>query len=326
MHMQNKKIKKDYSDAEGVNKMKTMIKSKKRAIKTGDLIFYSINGILMIIISIVMLYPYWNTLAISFNEGTDTMRGGITLFPRVFTLQNYKSVFRMNTILKAAIISVLRTSIGTVLSVFCTSMVAYTLSRKEYIFRKPITMMYVFTMYFSAGLIPNYFMIRSLGLLNNFLVYIIPGLVGAFNVIIIRTYINGLSESFIESAKLDGAGDFMIFIKIIFPLCKPVLATVALFCAVGNWNSWFDNYIYCPSAQELSTLQYELMKLINAASSISNAAVNGAGMTAQNASNMVTPVAIRAAITVVVSAPILCIYPFLQKYFVSGMTIGGVKE
>lgn len=301
------------------------VKAGKR-IKKGDLAFRLINGVILTGVAVIMLYPYLNTVALSLNEGTDTMRGGITLFPRAFTLKNYISVFQMNTIPQAAVISVLRTVIGTTLSVFCTAMVAYTLSRKEYVFRKPITMMYVFTMYFNAGLIPNYFLMRSLGLLDNFLVYIIPGMVGAFNVIIIRTYISGLPESLIESARLDGAGDFRIFLRIVFPLSKPVLATIALFCAVGNWNAWFDNYIYCPSAQELSTLQYELMKLLNAASSISNAAANGAGMTGQAASNMVTPIAIRAAITVVVSAPILCVYPFLQKYFVTGLTIGGVKE
>ncbi|WP_455620410.1 carbohydrate ABC transporter permease [Eisenbergiella sp.] len=306
--------------------MKAEKKQTHRHMAKGDILFYTVNTIILLIISIIMLYPYLNTVALSFNDGTDTLKGGITIFPRKFTLQNYISVFRMNTIIHAAFVSVLRTSIGTIGSVFCTAMVAYTLSRKEYVFRKPITMLYVFTMYFNAGLIPNYFLSRSLGLLNNFWVYIIPGLVSAFNVVIIRTYISGLSESFIESARLDGAGHFTIFLRIIMPLCKPVLATVALFCAVGGWNAWFDNYIYCPSNQELSTLQYELMKLLNAASSISNAAANGAGMNAKSASGMVTPAAIRAAITVVVSAPILLVYPFLQKYFVTGLTIGGVKE
>jgi ABC-type sugar transport system, permease component len=295
-------------------------------LKTGDIIFYIVNALVLISISIIMLYPYLNTVAISFNEGTDTLRGGITVFPRKLTFLNYISVFQMETIPGAAVVSVLRTVIGTTLSVYCTAMVAYALSRKEYVFRKPITMMYVFTMYFSAGLIPNYFLIRSVGLLNNFLVYIIPGLVSAFNVIVVRTYITGLSESFIESAKLDGAGDFVVFNRIILPLCKPVLATIVLFCAVGSWNSWFDNYIYCPSKPSLNTLQYELMKLLNSASSISSSASGQSGMSVRAAQNIVTPIAVRSAITIVVSAPILMIYPFLQKYFVTGLSIGGVKE
>lgn len=292
----------------------------------GDIIFRICNAAFLVLISVVMLYPYLNTVALALNSSSDTLRGGITFYPREFTLRNIQAVLQMESIPRAALVSIMRTLIGTVCSVFFTAMVAYTLSRKEYVFRKPITMMYVFTMYFSAGLIPNYFLIRSLGLTNNFFVYIIPGMISAFNVVVVRTYISGLSESFIESARLDGAGDFKIFMKIILPLCKPVLATIALFCAVGNWNSWFDNYIYNPSKQELSTLQYELMKLLNAAASISNAAAHGAGMTVDNASNMVTPTAIQAAITIVVSAPILLLYPFLQKYFVTGLTIGGVKE
>lgn len=297
-----------------------------RKMTRGDIVFQCCNGLFLILVSVVMLYPYLNTVAIALSDSTAVMRGGVTILPHQFTWLNFLKVFQMQSIPHAALISVLRTVIGTTASTFCTAMVAYPLSRKDFVFRKPINMMYVFTMYFSAGLIPNYFLIRGLGLLNNFLVYIIPGLVSAFNVIIIRTYIGGLSESFTESAKLDGAGDFTVFLRIILPLAKPVLATVALFCAVGNWNSWFDNYIYNPSSQNLSTLQYELMKLLNAAASISNAAANGAGMTEETAGNMVTPKTIRAAITVVVSLPILCVYPFLQKYFVSGLTIGGVKE
>jgi putative aldouronate transport system permease protein len=181
-------------------------------------------------------------------------------------------------------------------------------------------------MYFNAGLIPYYFLIKDLHLLNQFLVYIIPGLVSAFNMIVIRTYIQTLPESLIESAKVDGAGDFRIFLTIVLPLCQPVLATVALFVAVGQWNSWFDTFLFASSKQELSTLQYELMKLLSSSmNSNSNPAV-AAGADPEAARNMVTPVSIRAAITIVASMPILIVYPFLQKYFVVGMQLGSVKE
>ena len=178
-------------------------------------------------------------------------------------------------------------------------------------------------MYVNGGMIPNYILIKELGLLNNFLVYILPGLVSAFNMIVIRTYINGLPESLIESAKIDGAGELRIFMQIILPLCKPVLATVALFIAVGQWNSWFDAMLYASGNPKLTTLQYELMKLLSSSTQQGGA---GTAEMVKNAGNLVTPKSLRAAITIVTAFPIVCLYPFLQKYFVSGLTIGGVKE
>ncbi|MGV2805758.1 ABC transporter permease subunit, partial [Clostridium perfringens] len=172
-----------------------------------------------------------------------------------------------------------------VLNIFLTTMLAYTLSRREYAFRKPITLVFVLTMYFTAGLIPGYFLIKDLNLLNSFWVYILPSMVSAFNLIVIRTYIGTLPESLVESARIDGAGDFKIFMQIIFPLCKPVLATIALFVEVGAWNTWFDAFLYTSSTQKLSTLQYELMKLLSSSmNSNSNPNVAaGAGMTQDSA-------------------------------------------
>ncbi|WPP40683.1 carbohydrate ABC transporter permease [Paenibacillus hunanensis] len=299
---------------------------KKKSLQLEPIVFNTFNAIFMIVIAIVTLYPFLNTLAVSLNAGNDTIRGGIYLWPRVWTEQNYRAVFAGGTIFNAFLISVARTVIATVLSLFLTSMLAYTISRKEYVLRKPITIIVVLTMYFSAGLIPYYFLIRDLHLLNNFLVYIIPGLVSAFNMIVIRTYIQTLPEGLIESAKIDGAGDFRTFISIILPLCQPVLATVALFIAVGQWNSWFDTFLFASSKQSLSTLQFELMKLLSSSMNTNSSAsmANGADLNAVQ--NMVTPVSIRAAITIVASLPILIVYPFLQKYFVHGLQLGSVKE
>ncbi|WP_336785203.1 carbohydrate ABC transporter permease [Paenibacillus sp. MMO-177] len=299
---------------------------KKRTVQLEPAIFGTVNAIIMILLAVVTLYPFLNTLAVSFNAGLDTIRGGIYVWPREWTLQNYKAVFITGTVFNAFYISIARTVLATVLSLFLTTMLAYTVSRKEYAFRKAITIIIVLTMYFNAGLIPYYFLIKDLHLLNNFLVYIVPGLVSAFNMIVIRTYIGTLSESLIESAKVDGAGDFRIFLQVILPLCQPVLATVALFVAVGQWNSWFDTFLFTSSKQDLSTLQYELMKLLSSAmNSNSNPALQNGG-DASAAKAMVTPLSIRAAITIVASLPILVVYPFLQKYFVVGMQLGGVKE
>ena len=288
-----------------------------------DIIIDSIIGIFMIAFVIVTLYPILNTLAISFNDGIDSVRGGIYLWPRVFTLKNYETVFNNQNLKQAAFISVLRTVISTGLQVFLTAMLAYVLSRKEYLFKKQLSIFYVLTMYVSGGMIPVYVLMKYLHLTNNFLVYILPGLISAFNMIVIRTFMNGLPDSLSESAKIDGAGDFRIFIQIILPLCKPVLATIALFVAVDQWNSWFDAMLYNSASPSLTTLQYELMKLL---SSTTQQGGSGTVDMVKNAGNIVTPKSIRAAITIVTALPIVCLYPFLQKYFVTGLTIGGVKE
>ncbi|MEK3734399.1 MULTISPECIES: carbohydrate ABC transporter permease [Paenibacillus] len=292
------------------------------------ILFNTFNTLFMIGLVIVTLYPFLNTIVVSLNAGNDTIRGGIYLWPREFTWQNYKAVFASGTIYDAFWVSVARTVLSTLLNLVLTTMLAYTLSRREYVFRKPITLIFILTMYFNAGLIPGYFLMKDLHLLNSFWVYVIPSMISAFNMIVIRTYIGTISESLVESARIDGAGDFKIFVRIIFPLCKPVLATIALFVAVGAWNSWFDAFIYTSSRQELSTLQYELMKLLSSSMNAnSNPAVAaGAGMTQDAAVNMVTPISIRAAVTVVASVPILLVYPFVQKYFVVGLNVGGVKE
>lgn len=285
-----------------------------------------IIGIFMLIVIIVTLYPFLHVLAISFNSSVDTARGGLTIFPREFTLQNYQEIFASNNNLLIAFRnSVLRTAVGTITATFCCSVLAYILSRKNYVLRRPLGIMLVLTMYVSGGLIPTYLVIRGLGLVNTFSVYIIPGLINAFNVIVIRSFIDGLPDALEESARMDGANDITIFMKIIMPLCIPVLATVALFVAVGQWNSWFDTYLYAGTNVNLTTLQYELMQILNNASSMTSADVNRLNQTG-GAAIRVTPESIRMAITVIVTLPIVCVYPFLQKYFVSGLTLGAVKS
>jgi putative aldouronate transport system permease protein len=276
---------------------------------------------------VVTLYPFINMLAISLNDANDSIRGGIFLKPRVFTWYNYEYVFKEASIFHATLVSVLRTVLGTVICVFCSAMVAYTISRQEFVLRKFVTIAFVLTMYFNGGLIPNYLLIKELHLLNSFWVYIIPGTVGVFNVIVIRSFIEGLPEGILESARMDGCGEFATFMRIVLPLCTPVLATVSLFVAVWQWNSWFDVFLYNSSNIDLSTLQYELMKILqssNASMSQKSAAdvfSNVAGQT----TNQVTPLAVRATMTIVASLPIIAVYPFLQKYFVKGMTLGGIK-
>lgn len=305
------------------------LKAKKRTL-VGNLIFDIIIYLTLAIVVVVTVYPFWNTIAISLNDGLDSLTGGITFFPRIFTWQNYKALFVTNAIFQAGIISVTRTILQTVLSVFCTAMLAYALSRKEFVIRKPLTTILVISMYVSAGLIPGYMLIKKLGLLNKYAVYIIPCLVDIFNFILIRTYINGLPDSFVESARIDGANEFKIFMSIIMPLIVPSIAMVSLFVAVNAWNSWFDTYLYTSPKVKLHSLQYVLMSYLQASQNQSNSAADANSMavaaSSGAASSMVTPVSIRSSITVIATLPILVVYPFVQKYFVVGMTIGGVKE
>ncbi|MDQ2084867.1 carbohydrate ABC transporter permease [Herbivorax sp. ANBcel31] len=291
-----------------------------------DVAFNAFNATVMGILIIFTMYPFLNTLAISFNEGIDAMRGGIRLWPREFTLQNYQAVFVGGTIIRAFFVSVARTVLAAVINVFLTAMLSYCLTRKEYVLNKFITIAFVLTMYFNAGLIPTYHLIQNLGLLNSFWVYIIPAAISAFNVIVVRTFMNTIPESFIESAKLDGAGDFKIFMRIIFPLSKPALAVVGMFTIIFQWNNWFDTYLYAPGNQSLSTLQFELQKLLASSFSQGTAQRASTGLAGEMASSMVTSITIQAAITVIAMVPILSVYPLLQRYFIAGLNVGGVKE
>lgn len=287
-----------------------------------DKVFVACNTIFLVLFVIITLYPVLNTVAISFNDGIDAVRGGIHLWPRIFTLSNYKTVLNQQNIITGAVVSVARTVLGTIFALVTNALLAYVVSRKRFLFRSQLSLFWVITMYVNGGMIPTLVLYRNLNLTNTFWVYVIPGMISAFNVLVLRTYMEGLPSALEESAMIDGANDFTIFTRIISPLCKPVYATVALFVAVGHWNSWFDAMLYNRMNTQYTTLQYELMKLLSSVMQQSGSATTG-GNTAAAA---VTPVTVRAAATVVTMLPIIMLYPFLQRYFVSGMTIGSVKE
>ena len=295
-------------------------KSRKKT-SVADKVFVTLNTLFMIMFVIITLYPVLNTLAISLNDGTDALRGGIYLLPRKFTWKNYITVLQKDNLIMGAYITVARTVIGTALALFANAILAFIVSRKRFMFKKQLSLFWVITMYVNGGMIPTFLLFKTLHLTNSFWVYVIPGMFSAFNMLVIRTYMNGISDSLEESAQLDGAGYTTIFLKIISPLCKPVYATVALFVAVGQWNSWFDAMLYNRMSANLTTLQYELMKLL---SSVTNQGNSVESM--KNAAGSVTPTSVRAAATILTMLPIICLYPFLQRYFVTGLTIGGVKE
>ena len=300
---------------------------RRKTIHWGNLAFDAVNALFMLFLVTATLYPFVNTLAVSLNESLDTVRGGIYLFPRVFTLRNYVQIFNTKGILTSTIISVLRTVSGSLLCVGASIIIGYVLSRQNFVLRKILTRFFVLTMYFSGGLIPVFLTIRGLGLTNNFLVYILPGMVSGFTVIVMRSYIETLPEAFVESAHIDGASEMVILLRIILPLCMPVVATITLFVAVWQWNAWFDTFLYNSSNQNLSTLQYELQKVLQSVSQLAGGQTPDYGglAAARGGANKITPTSTRAAMTIVAVMPIILVYPFLQRYFVTGITLGGVK-
>lgn len=275
--------------------------------------------VIFLIIIFITVYPFLNVLAISLNDPMDTMRNVNFIIPRQFTFNNYTYVFKENHLGGPFMMSVARTLIGTGIGVICTAMLAYVLSRKDFYFNKSFTILFIITMYVSGGLIPEYLLLtRTLHLSNNFLVYIVPGIIWVYNVILMRSFIEGLPMALQEAAKIDGANDFIVWARIILPLCKPVLATVALFVAVGQWNSFMDTYLY---ARDLPTLQYVLYEIMEKAEIKIDPHAQ-----AEQLKNAVSPMSVRMAITIIATVPIIVVYPFLQKYFVGGMTIGAVKD
>jgi putative aldouronate transport system permease protein len=310
------------SNAESMHEANKRRKRYRSPVYADGKAFDVFNIILMLFILIVTIYPFLNVLAVSLNESSDTVKGGITIFPRKFTFDNYKTIMAFGSIPHAFMISVLRTVIGTVLNLVACSMVAYVLSRKEFVSRRFLSKYLAITMYVSGGMVPFFLLVRDLHLMGTFAVYVLPGIVSVWNIFMIRSFMDNLPAELHESAKLDGAGDFLIYRKIIIPLCKPVLATVALFAAVGQWNSWFDTYLYNGSKPELSTLQFELMKIIQTTQGNSDSSHGNDLVTRMS---QISPEAIKMAVTIVTILPILAVYPFLQKYFVKGMTLGAVK-
>ena len=289
---------------------------------TSDKVFTVFNTIIMVLFVVITLYPVLNTLAVAFNDGTDALRGGIHIWPRMWTMNNFTTVLQKENLLTGAKISVLRTVLGTLLSLFLNAVLAFIISRKEFVFQRSLSLFWVITMYVNGGLIPVFLLYKALGLTNSFWVYVIPGAISCYNMLVIRTYMNNsIPNSLVESAQIDGAGYTTIFVKIISPLCTRVYARGALFCAFGLWNSCFDAMLYNRMSDKYTTLQYELMKLL---SSVTNQGTSAEAM--KNAAGAVTPTSVRAAATILTMLPIVCLYPFLQKYFVQGLTLGSVKE
>lgn len=284
--------------------------------KSFDFLLY----IFMIILSLIVLYPFLYLIALSFNQGTDAIRGGITVFPRKFTMENYRMIFENRSMLHGLFISISRTLVGTAVTMVFTILASYCFTKRDMVGYKFYLWIFLIPMYIAAGIIPTYLVYKTMGITNNFLVYIIPNLVWGSNIIIMRTLFDDVPKSLAESAFMDGAGDMTIIYKVIVPLSLPVIATIALFNAVWQWNSWFDTMLFTRS-KDLDTLMSLLSQML-----LQNQSQQLAVAKANNRMQNITPEVLKAAMTMITVMPIVLVYPFLQKYFIKGIMVGAVKE
>ncbi|WP_339819110.1 carbohydrate ABC transporter permease [Paenibacillus sp. FSL R7-0216] len=282
-------------------------------------IFDTVNVTVLILFTIIIVIPLWNVIVSSFSSGRSLAEGGFVFWPKEFSLENYEAVFRDDTIWQSFLISVLKTVIGVVTHVFFCAMIGYGLSKSNVRGRKLYVTMGVITMFFSGGMIPTYLLIKSLGLLNSFWVYIIPALFSYYDVVILMNFFRNVPDSLEESAKIDGAGDWRIFLKIFIPLSMPAMATIALFNGVNQWNDFMTTKLYITD-QYLYPLQMKLYEII----------VQSQTQSMQNIAGSVvietTTKGVQLATIVITTLPIVVIYPLLQRYFISGMMLGAVKE
>lgn len=305
-----------------------------RKLKFQDRLFYIILYFLLGVFCFSTLYPFIYFLVLSLNDGQDALRGGIYLWPREFTLENYMKAFENPDIGNSFLISVARTGITTVLSVVLTALMAYGLSIKGLPGRKYIVFYFFFTTLFAGGLIPTFILYRQMGLLNNFWVFVIPGLFSFYNTIVTKTFFDGVPSSLSESARIDGASELIIFAKILLPLSMPVLATIALFVGVGNWNDWFAGAFYIQFNRKLIPASTLLYQLIAEATFESSQATGAAGTSLLQGNQQLlqdrvtgtTPESLRMTFVIIIVTPIICVYPFLQRFFVKGVMVGSLKE
>lgn len=283
--------------------------------------FVAANYVVFVLLMLLCVYPLWYVLVASVNRGQGPAQ---FFYPNGFTLSNYVNVFKLEGIAGALGVSVARTVVGAGCTVVACMLLGYLFSKPEMPLRRVLYRMLIVTMYVSGGLIPTYLVIKSYGLTNSFWVYILPNIVMAYYVILIKTFVEQLPISIEESAMLDGAGPLTIFLRIILPMSLPIIATIAVYASVSQWNSWFDNHIYTFSNKNLLTLQYMLYNFLNQAETLARQIAQSSDVSA-DLQNMLTPRGVRMTITVIAVVPVLCIYPFLQRYFVKGIMIGAVK-
>lgn len=298
---------------------------KKRNVKLGELLFGAGNYLLMFAFTMLCIFPFYYLFINTISDNTLVSKGLITFLPKGIHFANYKKIFEIRGLINSLMISVARTVIGTFLTLFGTTFLGYAFSRKELWHRTWCYRFVIVTMYFNAGIIPWYINMKNLGLTNNFLAYIIPGIVSPFSLVLFKTYVESIPPSLEESAQLDGAGYIKRYFHLIMPLCKPIIATLAVFSAVGQWNSFTDT-LFLMTDTKLYSLQYTLSQYLNESNALAESLRQAASDGMQvNLSAVLTPTSVKMTVSMVAVIPILLVYPFFQRYFVNGIMIGAVK-
>lgn len=291
----------------------------------GDVCFDLINVLLLTVFTLICVFPFYYLFINTISDNALSARGLITLLPRGVHFENYIQIFKISGILTAAIVSLARTVIGTTLSVFASAFLGYLLTKRNMIGHKLVYRFIVVTMYFNAGVIPWYINMMNLHLLNNFLVYILPTIVAPYSIILVKTYVESIPSALEDAAQMDGAGYMPRFAWVILPVCLPILATITIFSAVGQWNS-FQDTLFLISDNRLYTLQFLLYRYMNEAEAL--ATIIKTAESSELLANMTitqTPTSIKMTVSMIVVLPILLVYPYFQKYFVKGIMIGAVK-
>ena len=293
---------------------------KSKDIKAFNILSYTLIGL----VALICLIPFLMVIIGSFTEEKEIISNGFSFFPKELSLEAYKTALKEPmAILRAYGVTASLTVIGTAIGLFIVAMTAYVLQRKDFKWRNKVSFFFYFTTLFSGGLVPWYIlMVKYLGLKDSYLSLLLPPLLSVFNIIIMKSYMSGIPQALTESAKIDGAGDFTIFMKVILPLVKPALATIGMFIALGYWNDWYNSMLFINN-ENLYSLQYYLYKIVNNIEAYKT-------ILAQNSSAVSGAIempseSLKMALTVIVTGPIILVYPFIQKYFVSGVTIGAVK-
>lgn len=287
----------------------------------GSRIFDTVNVTLMLVFAFLLLYPFYNQLVLSFNEGVDAQRGGVYFWPRRPTLESYAWLFKNSRLLSGALVSVMRVVVGTTTCLFGSTLLGYVTTIRYFSGRRFMRILFVVTMYFGGGMIPTYLLIMRLGLLNTFTVYWLPYAISGYYMLLFSSYLNQLPDSLFEAARVDGATELRIFFQIVVPVSVPVLAAISIYLTVGQWNAWFDNMLYNTNGN-WDTLQMYLRRMLlqaEVALKIQAEAI------AYHRAMTMTPQTIKAATTMIVTLPILVAYPFFQRYFIGGITLGSVK-
>lgn len=291
---------------------------------TASRVFDCFNYLFFGLFTLMCIYPFYYILINTISDNTLTAKGQVLFYPMGLHFSNYAQVMKIQGLAQATLVSIARTVLGTALSVFASAFVGYLVTKQNLWHRKIWYRFIVATMYFNAGIIPWYILMMNLKLTNNFLAYIIPGMVSPFNIILVKTYVESIPAALEESAQIDSAGYWVRFSRIIVPLSMPILATVTVFTAVGQWNS-FQDTLFLVTDRNLYTLQFLLYRYVNESNALATVLKNTGGNMNINLSMVQTPTSVRMTVTMIVVAPILLVYPFFQRYFVGGIMIGAVK-